>query len=136
MAAEELRQIDTVAAAVSEAVQGIRARPQDGSFLERTLRDALASVLPGAARTEQRLHLRGWKATLGGVDVVFDTDGSSLPVGIETKVWDIGDALFDVLKLAAGTQQHCLSSGYCVVAATAKQWRRPSIVTSRSPRDR
>lgn len=104
MAAEELREIDTIAAAVYEAIQDIRARAQDGSFLERTLRDALASVLPGAGRIEQPLRLSGWKATLGGVDVMFDPYGSSLPVGIETKVWDVSDALFDVLKLASGTQ--------------------------------
>ncbi|MBA3747016.1 MAG: hypothetical protein H0W96_05920 [Solirubrobacterales bacterium] len=50
-------------------------------------------------------------------------------------MWDVSDALFDLLKLASGTQQHRLSSGYCVVAATAKQWQQPSVVTTMSRHD-
>src|SRR3954471_23914413 len=101
--------VATVAAAA-----GIVARPKDGSFLEKTLRDGLAAQLSRSA-TEQPLNLdRGiWAGALGGVDVLY-TD-QKVRIGVETKVWDVADSLYDIFKLAAGTQRGTISIGYCVI---------------------
>src|SRR4051812_38377396 len=102
-------------AATVAAAAGIVARPKDGSFLERTLRDGLAAQLPGAT-TERPLELdRGvWAGRLGGVDVLYSDQGTT--IGVETKVWDVADSLYDIFKLAAGTQRGTITVGYCVIA--------------------
>src|SRR4051794_36432482 len=82
------------------AAAWIVARPRDGSFLEKTLRDSLAAQLPGAI-TERPLNLDRaiWPGRLGGVDVFYT--GAGARIGVETKVWDVADSLYDVFKLAA-----------------------------------
>ena len=118
--------VATVAAAA-----GIVARPTDGSFLEKTLRDGLAGQLPRAA-TEQPLNLdRGiWAGRLGGVDVLY-TDQKTR-VGVETKVWDVADSLYDVFKLAAGAQRGTIAIGYCVIAGRTRDWRAPTAIREMS----
>jgi hypothetical protein len=117
--------------AVVEATDAVVAREKDGSFLERTLRDALADRLP-AARTEHRVSLSDWAGRLGGVDIVYQPASTRLPVGVETKVWDVADSLYDVFKLAAGTQEQSLAAGFVVVAGRARDWLAPSVVGSMS----
>src|SRR4051812_42123383 len=118
--------VATVAAAA-----GIIARPKDGSFLEKTLRDGLAGQLPRAA-TEQPLNLdRGiWAGRLGGVDVLY-TDQTTR-VGVETKVWDVADSLYDVFKLAAGAQRGTIAVGYCVISGRTHDWRAPTAIREMS----
>jgi hypothetical protein len=124
--------IGTLHAATTRAAAAIVAREKDGSFLERTLRDELAARLPGA-RTEQSLDLdpRLWPGRLGGVDILYVADGGTR-VGIETKVWDVCDSLYDVLKLAAGTQSEFLAAGVGVVAGRSRDWRVDSAVRDMS----
>jgi hypothetical protein len=117
--------------AVIAAADVIVARGKDGSFLERTLRDALASLLPGAC-IEQRLTLAAWTGQLGGVDVVYRPSPARPRVGIETKVWDVADSLFDVLKLAAATQNGDLGAGYAVIAGRTRDWQSPSAIREMS----
>jgi hypothetical protein len=126
-----LELIGGLRAAVIAAADVIVAREKDGSFLERALRDALASLLPGA-RIEQRLTLAAWTGRLGGVDVVYRPSAAHPRVGIETKVWDVADSLFDVLKLAAATQNGDLGAGYAVVAGRASDWQSPSAIRDMS----
>jgi hypothetical protein len=114
------------------AADDIVARSSDGSFLERVLRDALASRLENG-RTEQSLGLDGglWPGRLGGVDVLYvERDGSR--VGVETKVWDVADSLYDLIKLAAGTQRGTIVSGFCVVAGRTRDWRSISAIRALS----
>lgn len=113
--------------AVVTAADLIEARAKDGSFLERTLRDALVDGLE-EARPEVRLTIDSWLGRLGGVDVVYKPSSTGGPLGVETKVWDVSDSLFDVLKLAAATQQHLLAAGFVVAAGRRNDWRAPSVV--------
>ena len=119
------------ARATVAAAAGIVARPTDGSFLEKTLRDALAAQLPRAA-TEQPLNLdRGiWAGRLGGVDVLYTDEKTR--IGVETKVWDVADSLYDIFKLAAGTQRGTIAIGYCVIAGRTRDWRAPSAIRDMS----
>jgi hypothetical protein len=118
-------------AAVIGAAEVIIGREKAESFLEHTLRDALAERLP-AASTEQRLPPALWGQRLGGVDVVYQPHNSSLPVGVETKVWEVADSLYDLFKLAAATQEAVLSAGYVVVAARVRDWQVPSLIRDMS----
>jgi hypothetical protein len=105
-----MEELHTLQTALPLAAGEIVARESDGSFLEKTLRDALATRLP-RARTEQSLRLdqKLWPGRLGGVDVLYVPD-SDARVGVETKVWDVSDALYDVFKLAAATSAGRLPS--------------------------
>lgn len=120
--------------ATSAAAADIVARATDGSFLERTLRDGLAAQLPGSG-TEQPLGLDRsvWAGRLGGVDVLYVDE--TMRIGVETKVWDVRDSLYDLLKLAAGTQRKTIAIGFCVIAGRARDWRAASAVReiSRAP---
>jgi hypothetical protein len=119
--------LPTLHAATVFAARRIVARPADGSFLEKTLRDGLAAQLPRAA-TEQPLNLdrRVWAGRLGGVDVLYIDEKTR--IGVETKVWDVADSLYDIVKLAAGTQRGTIAVGYCVIAGRARDWRAPSAI--------
>jgi hypothetical protein len=119
--------LPTMHTATVAAAAGVIARPTDGSFLERTLRDALAAQLPRAA-TEQPLNLdrRIWAGRLGGVDVLY-TDAQAR-IGVETKGWDVADSLYDIFKLAAGTQRGTIAIGYCVIAGRTRDWRAASAI--------
>jgi hypothetical protein len=92
----------------------------------------LARRLPGNVEVECRLGLPTWPATLGGVDIVFDPQRNGRRVGIETKVWDVEDALFDLLKLASAVQYSALTMGYLVIAARPRDWARSSVVSTMS----
>jgi hypothetical protein len=118
-------------AAVIGGAEVIVGREKGESFLEHTLRDALAERLP-AARTEQRLRLALWGHRLGGVDVVYQPRDSLLPAGVETKVWELADSLYDLFKLAAATQEAALGAGYVVVAARVRDWQAPSLIRDMS----
>jgi hypothetical protein len=118
-----VQQVAEVRAAVVAAAVLVIAREKDGSFLERTLRDALARCLPGVTRTEQRIALTDWTGRLGGVDVVYRQHARTAWVGIETKVWDVEDSLFDLFKLAAGIQHGDLAGGCSVIAGRPRDWR-------------
>ena len=124
--------------AVVAAAGVVAARPKDGSFLERTLRDALAACLPRAG-IEQQLNLNRsvWAGRLGGVDVLYEDAGAR--IGVETKVWDVSDSLYDIFKLAAGTQAGTIAVGFCVIAGRGRDWRAPSAIckmSTRSPGNR
>lgn len=125
-------QTDDIRAAVVACAGEIAGREKDGSFLEATLRDALAQQLAGESAVERRLGLSHWPPELGGVDIVADLHRDGERVGIETKVWDVEDALFDLFKLAAGSQQGKLRMGYLVIAARARDWERQSVVSAMS----
>lgn len=118
-------------AAVIGAAAVVVGREEAEGFLERTLQDALAERLP-AARTGQRLTLALFGPRLGGVDIVYQPRDSSLPVGVETKVWDLADSLYDLFKLAAATQEGALGAGYAVIAARARDWQPPSAIRDMS----
>jgi hypothetical protein len=128
------REIERIRGVAVAAAPDVLGRDKDGSFLEKTLRNALVEHLPGEVEVELRLGLATWSAGLGGVDVVYDLGGHGGPVGIETKVWDVEDALFDLLKLAAGTQRGGLRMGYSVIAARPRDWQRSSVVALMSSR--
>lgn len=119
-------EIGDVRHAVVAAAAVIEAREQDGSFLEATLRDRLAEKLTDA-RPEDRLSIDGWGGRLGGVDVTYRSRRAPSRLGVETKVWDVGDSLFDVLKLVAATRQGLLSAGFIVAAGRPTDWSTPSI---------
>lgn len=123
--------LPTLHTATVAAAAGVIARPTDGSFLEKTLRDALAAQLPRAA-TEQPLNLdRGvWAGRLGGVDVLYTHE--KMRIGVETKVWDVADSLYDIFKLAAGTQRGTIAIGYCVIAGRTRDWRAASAIRDMS----
>jgi hypothetical protein len=126
------REIDTIRQFVVAAAAEVPAREKDASFLERTLRDALARSLPGAVEVEWPLGLPSFSGRLGGVDIAFDPQARGQWIGIETKVWDVEDALFDLLKLAAGVQEPVLAMGYSVIAARPRDWERASVVSAMS----
>jgi hypothetical protein len=124
--------LQVLQAAATSAAGSIIARDRDGSFLEKTMRDALAVKLPHA-RTEQPLSLDQalWPGRLGGVDVLYVSNGGA-HVGVETKVWDVADSLYDLFKLAAATQHRRLAVGFCVIAGRARDWRAPSAISDLS----
>jgi hypothetical protein len=119
--------IGALRAAAAHAADDIITRDSGRGFLESVLRDALAVRLPNA-RTEQPLNLDPavWPGRLGGVDVLYGDDGAR--IGVETKVWDVADSLYDLLKLAAGTQRGTIVAGCCVVAGRTRDWRSPSAI--------
>jgi hypothetical protein len=125
-----IEQIIELRTAVVAAATLVVAREKDGSFLEKTLRDALAAQLP-RARTEVRLNLARWTGRLGGVDVVYvNNDGRR--VGVETKVWDVADSLFDIFKLAVAAQRGALATGVAVIAGRTRDWDAPSAIRDMS----
>ena len=125
-------EIDDIRAAVVACAREISGRESDGAFLEATLRNALAQKLAGEVEVERRLGLSHWSPRLGGVDIVVDPRRDGERVGIETKVWAVEDALFDLFKLAAGSQQGKLRTGYLVIAARPRDWARQSVVSAMS----
>jgi hypothetical protein len=113
--------LDEVRGAVVRVATGLRARPdRDAPFLESDLRNGLATVLQGTR--EKRIRIKDWSPTLGGVDVFIQGVQPERATGIETKVWSIGEVLYDMLKLAAMCQQRELGVGYVVVAARDRDW--------------
>ena len=127
-----IEQLDVLRAATMLAAGEIVARDKDGSFLEKTLRDALAARFPGAS-TEQSLSLDRalWPGRLRGVDVLYATSNGT-HVGVETKVWDVADSLHEIFKLAAGTQATKLAAGFCVIAGRGRDWRATSTIRDMS----
>jgi hypothetical protein len=123
-----ITELGALHAAVAQAVEEITARDSDGSFLERVLRDALAARLLNAG-TERPLNLDSavWPGRLGGVDVLYSPD-EGIWIGVETKVWDMADSLYDLVKLAAGTQRGTITAGFCVVAGRQRDWMSPNAV--------
>ena len=120
--------VGALRAAAAHAADDIITRDSGRGFLESVLRDALAARLPNA-RTEQPLNLDPtvWPGRLGGVDVIYDGDVGTR-IGVETKVWDVTDSLYDLLKLAAGTQHGTIEAGFCVVAGRTRDWRSPGAI--------
>jgi hypothetical protein len=127
-----IEEFTTLRTATMRSAGDIIARETDGSFLEKTLRDALAAQLPRAG-TEHPLSLDRalWPGRLGGVDILYVTDDDTR-VGVETKVWDVADSLYDIFKLAAGTQSGKLTVGLCAVAGRGRDWRVASAVRDMS----
>ena len=125
-----------VAAARAGAAE-IKERPADRSFLESTLEDALVRHLPGTTSTGQsrtRFALEGFEPHPYGVDI--DWTHAGMHAGVETKVSDTLDSLFDVVKLTTAIARGHFEEGYCAVAATASQWARGvafSAMTEASP---
>ncbi len=123
-----------VAALTAAAQQGageVEVRASDGSFLESTLEAAIADRLPGRASTAQqrrRLPLAGFEPFPYGVDIEWTLDGAR--VGIETKVTDVLDSLFDIVKLATAVAHGHFTLGFCVIAATVRQLTEGGAVTA------
>ncbi len=119
-------------AAAAIAATKVHARPRDGSFLEATLETALVACLPGEARTDQqrrRFDLSGYEPFPFGVDIDW-SPRNGVSVGLEVKVTDVLDALFDAVKLATAVAQSRLVIGICAIAATETQWSRGGPVTA------
>lgn len=113
-----------VAAAKVGAAE-VEERPGDQlrSFVEATLEGAIARHLPGTATVEQgrrRFALEGFDPAPYGVDIDWRHDEQR--AGIEVKVSDVRDSLFDVIKLATAIAYNHFTEGYCAVAASARQW--------------
>lgn len=112
------------ASAARRAAEEVVERPRDRSFLEATLEGAIARHLPGTARTDQqrrRFVVPGFEPAPHGVDIDWSLDHTH--VGIEVKVTDVLDSLFDVIKLVTAVAHGRLDEGFCAVAATERQWR-------------
>jgi hypothetical protein len=119
-------------AAAHAGAQEIEERPGDRyrSFLESTLEDALVQHLPPTAETDQsrrRLALEGFEPRPNGVDI--DWQHASTRAGVETKVSDVLDSLFDVVKLATAIAHGHFDQGYCAIAADADHWARGGVVS-------
>jgi hypothetical protein len=100
-------------------------RPNDPyrSFLEATLEAAIVRDLPGVAEIAQqrrRFEIPGFDPRPYGVDIDWRCD--SVHAGIEIKVWDVQDSLFDVIKLASAIFHQRLDEGFCAVAGRARDW--------------
>jgi hypothetical protein len=134
----EGRLLPLLAEAARLAAADVEARPTDGSFLESTLERAIAIHLPGTVSTSRqrsRFPLAGFDPHPFGVDIEWTVDGVRL--GIETKVTDVVDSLFDVVKLATAVAEGKLAAGFCAVAATERQWARGGPIKAMvdGPRD-
>lgn len=96
-----------------------------------TLEGALAQHLPGQtelAQQRRRWPVEGFDPYPYGVDIDWRHGG--VHGGIEVKVSDAIDSLFDVLKLATALAHGHLDEGYCAVAADAVHWSRGGTVTT------
>jgi hypothetical protein len=87
------------ATAVRAGAPEVEERPSDPrrSFLEATLDAAIARYLPGRAQTAQqrrRFPLQGFDPYPYGVDIDWVHDDTH--AGVETKVSDVLDSLFDM----------------------------------------
>lgn len=119
-------------AAAQQGATDVQARASDGSFLESTLEAAIADGLPGQtsrAQQRRRFPLAGYAPPPYGVDIEWTLD-ADVKVGIETKVADVPDSLFDVVKLATAVAHGHFAVGFCAVAATMPQWLRGGPVTA------
>jgi len=104
----------TFAAAAHTAAVEVDERPNDRlrSFLEATLEGAIARHLPG--RSELAQQRRGW--AVNGFDphpfgVDIDWRHGNVHAGVEVKVTDVLDSLFDVVKLATALSHGLLDEG-------------------------
>ncbi len=114
-------------AAAQAAAPEIEERPGDRlrSFLEATLEGAIARHLPGRTELGQqrrRWPVQGFEPYPLGVDIDWRHDG--VHAGIEVKVSDAIDSLFDVVKLATALARAQLAEGCCAVAADDAHWAR------------
>ena len=110
----------------------IEERPGDRyrSFLESELEDVLVRHLPGqttARQSKRRVPLEGYEPYPYGVDL--DWTHTHTRVGIETKVSDALDSLFDVVKLATAIAHGQFSEGYSAVAADVRHWSDGGVFT-------
>lgn len=121
---------DTLNAAVRTAASGIAERESDGSFLEEALRTALEAALPQTVRREQKLGMTSWPKNLGGVDLLWHPTHTKVRVGIETKVTDVQDSLYDIFKLAGGIAEGAIDIGAVVVAGTERNWASGGLVAA------
>lgn len=121
-----------VAAARAAALE-VQERPGDTrrSFLEATLEVAIARHLPGQtelAQQRQRWAVPGFEPHPYGVDIDWLHEG--VHAGVEVKVCDAIDSLFDVVKLATAMAHGLLDAGFCAVAADAPHWARGGAFTT------
>lgn len=111
----------------------VEERPNDHqrSFLESTLEGAIARHLPGQMELSQqrrRWTVEGFDPCPYGVDIDWRHDG--VHAGVEVKVSDVIDSLFDVVKIATALAHRELDEGYCAVAADAEHWDRGGTFTT------
>ena len=92
------------------------------SYLERAIGTAIDAEAPAEARPtgQARIEVPGWDRKLGGFDLRVALGQRELL--IETKVDDIEDTLWDLLKLASGLGLAEVAAGYLVVAAKKQRW--------------
>lgn len=92
------------------------------SYLERTIVAAIDAETSAEARLtgQNRIEVPGWDRKLGGFDLRVALGERELL--IETKVDDVEDTLWDLLKLAAGLGLAEVAAGYLVVAAKKQRW--------------
>src|SRR4051812_7741742 len=116
---------ETLIVAAQAGAPQVAERPNDPyrSFREAALESAIAEQLPGQVQLTQqrrRFEIPGFDPYPYGVDIDWRDDG--VHAGIEAKIWDVGDSLFDVVKLTTAIFHRRLDEGFCAVAALASHW--------------
>lgn len=120
---------DALLTAVRQAAAEVPERTDKPGFLESTLEAAIVRRLPSVASIVQgrrRFALPGYEPSPLGVDIDWAYEGHRL--GIEVKVWDVLDSLFDIVKLATAIATTDFTAGFCVIAALSSHWENASPV--------
>ena len=106
-------------AAVKAAADRLRASgplpPRSEDVLRFAVRDELATEVRDVAHEAASIS-GGWSPLPGRLDLHAPT-GRPLRWAAEVKVWDIGQQIWDALKLAAGIAAGDLRIGYLIAAA-------------------
>ena len=117
LAADEFQLVEAVRAAASDlrASGPLPARSEDA--LRLAVRDRLRDAGTRDVAHETHSITGGWAPIPGRLDLHA---GVSRPLrwAAEAKVWDIGQQIWDALKLAAGISQGDLQVGYLIAAST------------------
>ncbi|HEY7259082.1 MAG TPA: hypothetical protein VH459_08425 [Gaiellales bacterium] len=74
------------------------------------------------SRKGARLNLPGWAPQPGQIDVRLLREDGTTRLAFELKVDEIGQSLWDMLKMAAAARDARTEAAYVVVAATARSW--------------
>lgn len=117
--------------ALERAAVGAAPEPQDKSFLERRLEDALVRELAaefpdGTVVARKKLPgvtLPDWEPSPGSIDVAV-VDGDQLAIAAELKLDDVDQTLWDIYKMASASRIESVSGAYVVAAAPEKTWSR------------
>jgi hypothetical protein len=119
----------TVAAAVHEAGVAIVSAP---SFKEELLHDALEPALDRRLRPARVVRCRkvgleslpDWNPQPQAIDISVLSTAGEVRLAFELKVDEIGQTLWDMLKMAAAARLPSVDRAYLVVAASKRSWER------------